>query len=79
MHALSDKVQFSALEARRKKEAKIAATGENGNPLNMSSKILDLQLILGQKNFIYVAESGFIAKKLDLEVRNVGRGIRLAF
>lgn len=66
------------LETAAKRANKKAAAEKSGNPISCTSKILDLQIVdkdvfgLGNRKSdleeVYVAESGFIAKKINIKV-----------
>ena len=53
------------LDAAAQRKLKIAASQDIGNPITVSSKILDVQVIWPNA---WTAESGWLARHLDLEV-----------
>ena len=56
----------------QKKEAKREALGEAGDPLTLPSKVLCLALSNAQDGpWVYVGESGFVARKMHREVCSI--------
>jgi hypothetical protein len=64
------------IDAAAQRKLKIAASEDVGSPITVSSKILDVQVIWPNA---WTAESGWLARHLDLEVGRQGEreGIEL--
>lgn len=56
------------LDREAARSAKAARLHDAGDPIRLSSKPLDLAVSNSNANEVYVAESGFTARKIDVQV-----------